>query len=168
MITKSIGLDLDGVLFDFSSYFLKYLNIADKSPATSWGDTRYKDNLHLVHGDHIFWSNLPLLVDSKEINFPVVRYVTARPVSNEVSQKAVIAAGFPNAPVVTVGVNGDKYPYLVDIDIFIDDAVHNFENLNNKGVTCYLMTRPHNVNYDAGHLRVNNIQEFKEKINGKI
>ncbi len=49
-------------------------------------------------------------------------------------------------------------------DIMIDDSIKNFVDLNSNGILCYLMTRPHNEKYEVGHLRVNNMKEFFERV----
>ena len=49
------------------------------------------------------------------------------------------------------------------VDVYIDDAVHNYEDLNSKGVLCKLISRPHNMWFDAGNDRYDDILDFQER-----
>ncbi|MCA9750027.1 MAG: hypothetical protein KC414_13035, partial [Romboutsia sp.] len=146
-----IGLDIDGVLADFGTHFLDYLNIEDKSPAKEWDDDRFVSNFHRIMDDENFWLTIPRLIEPYSLKFKPVIYVTARSIPSEITKKWLLNNGFPDVPLISVGYNENKIDSLKDtIDVFIDDAVHNFEELNNAGIECLLMTRSHNLDYDAG------------------
>lgn len=143
-----IGLDLDGVLSDFSSHFLEYLGFENKTPATNWDDPRFRENLHKVVGDEKFWLTMPRLIDPAILDFKPVIYVTARPVESSVTATWLLLNKFPDAPVVTVGFGGTKVEALRGkVDLFIDDAYHNYIELNKAGIKCLLMSRSHNIKY---------------------
>ena len=49
------------------------------------------------------------------------------------------------------------------VDLFIDDSIGNFEDLNSKGLLCFLITSNSNKDYQTD-LRINtlNIEEIME------
>jgi hypothetical protein len=157
---KKVFLDIDGVLNFFGEYFLDYLGIEDKTPPEKWSDSRYVDNMHRIVNDVDFWLNIPA-IDYKEIKFEVSGYCTARPIPSSVTEEWLLRNGFPKAPVYTVGLNGSKLKVLKEqgCEIFLDDAAHNFKELNDGGIKTYLLTRSHNKNIKT-NLRVDSIQEF--------
>lgn len=155
-----VGLDIDGVLADFDKHFLEYLNFEDKTPAKHWDDPRFKDNFHKVIGDEVFWSTMPKLVNAEDLHFIPVIYVTARPIDTEITLRWLYKHGFPPAEVITVGHNGSKVEALLGkVDYFIDDAYHNYKELNENGVNCVLMTRNHNKQYKV-EKRINSINQI--------
>jgi uncharacterized protein YlaI len=160
-----ILLDIDGVLADFGTHFLNYLNIEDKTPPTKWDDPRFTENMFKIENDISFWLSLPRLIEPNEIKFKVSGYCTARPIPSYVTELWLASHGFPKAPVHTVGLGGDKVNILkgVKCDVFIDDSESNFNQLNNAGIKTYLMTRSHNINVDTP-LRVNTMEDFNIRV----
>lgn len=159
-----IWLDLDGVCFDFDSHFLKWLNLP-KHPAESWDDRRFVDNMSKVAYVDEFWLSIPRLFDPKILSFKIEGYCTARSCSVEVIKESLNINGFPIAPIINVGFDGNKGEALFGkCDIMLDDAIHNFNQINEYGVLCYLMTRHHNLSYDVGKFRVNSMREFISEI----
>lgn len=160
-----IGLDLDGVLSDFSSHFLKYLEFENQTPATDWDDPRFRENLHKVVGDDTFWLTMPRLIDPAILDFAPVIYVTARPVESSVTAMWLLLNKFPDAPVVTVGQGSSKVEALRGkVDLFIDDAYHNYIELNKAGIRCLLMTRSHNLKYDVGQDRIESLANLQANL----
>jgi guanylate kinase len=161
---KSIWLDIDGVVADFNAHFLNYLNFEDKTPAKRWEDERFKNNWHLIAEDEIFWTTMPFIEENKKlINTENIRgFCTARSCPSQVTKEWFKMNGLQDIPVITVGLNGRKSDYLnqVGCELFVDDAVHNFEDLNNNGIDCYLMTRSHNLYYKTDK-RINNLEILK-------
>lgn len=156
-----IGMDIDSVLGDFGSHFLDYLGIEDKIPAKEWGDPRYKDNFHLIAEDWKFWLTMPMLNEPSTLTFKIDYYITARSIPSWVTKAWLDHNGYPNAPVITVGHNGDKLKVMKElgITIMLDDAIHNYESLNDGGITCFMYTRPHNEDYETD-MRCNTMQDF--------
>ena len=145
-----VGLDIDDVLADFGRHFLNYLDLEDKSLPTDWSDVRFKDNFHRIIGDKNFFLTMPRLVDPDTLHFIPVIYVTARHIDTEVTEQWLRINGFPPAPVISVGHHGSKVDALRGkVDYFIDDAYHNYVELNNAGINCVLFTANHNK-----HLKV--------------
>ena len=162
---KRVYLDIDGILADFETHFLSYLNLPTDHP-TDWNDSRFRDNFHLILNDTEFWLTIPPIVNTIEISYPIEGYCTSRPISNEVTQEWLDMYGFPKGQLINVGMEGKKSEVLKDIcDVFVDDSIKNFIDCHNNGILCYLMTRPHNEKYtDVGHLRVKNMNDFIQKL----
>lgn len=137
-----IGLDIDEVVADFCNHFFNYLGL-DSTPATDWDDERF-DLFDKIEKDMDFWMSIPALYHQDEINFIPQCFVTSRPISSKYSKEWLQKAGFKNPVVFTVGLEGSKYQYVKDLDLFVDDAPHNFKELSSKGCNVLLMDRPHN------------------------
>lgn len=121
--------------------------------------------MYKVEDDSLFWLSIPPIFDPSLMKFTPTMYVTARPIHNDISTLALKIHGFPTAPVITVGHGNSKVNALKGkVDVFVEDAVHNFEELNNNNILCYLCTRSHNKDYDAKDLRVNNLLDFQDKV----
>lgn len=160
-----IGLDLDGVITDFHNHFLDYLNLP-KHRVTGWDDKRFVDNFHLIDHDKEFWKTLPRLFDPEELIFTPTLYCTARNIATEISEYNLFDFNkMPLAPVYTVGRNRSKVETLKGrVDIFLDDHVKNFEELNEAGVTTFLITREHNEYYNAPKgMRFDSLLDFQDK-----
>lgn len=156
-------LDVDGICADFNKHFLDYLNIEDKTPAKSWEDSRFKDNWKRIENDEKFWLTIPPMKGVKSLNF--YGYCTARPISNTVTREWMKKNNFPNKPIINVGVGGSKVKDLkrVGCELFVDDAIHNFEEINKSNIPCLLMTRSHNINYIVNeNKRINKLGEIKK------
>lgn len=158
---KKILVDIDGVLAAFGEHFINYLDFDDKSQPTEWSDKRFVDNIHKVDNDVEFWLTIPKLIEPSDIKFKISGYCTARNISKKVTELWLRNNGFPDKPVYSVGLGKSKVEVLKEVgcDIFIDDSESNFNELNNNGVLCYLMTRSHNLNVNTP-LRVNSLEEF--------
>lgn len=161
---KRLYLDIDGVLADFEKYFLDYLGLPKTSP-TDWNDYRFRENFKKIENDNAFWMGIPRLFDPSEFDYPITGYVTARPIDNAVTSKWLENAGFPKGDLINVGSNGSKVDILKEkCDVFVDDSIYNFTELQNAGVTCFLMSRPHNKKYNVGIYRVADIKELLTRI----
>ncbi len=68
---------------------------------------------------------------------------------------------FPVAPVISVGRGESKVEQAksIGVEVFVDDAYHNFKELNDGGIFTYLITRSHNEKYDVGHRRINHLND---------
>ena len=161
--TKSIWLDIDGVVADFNTHFLEYLNFEDKAPAREWEDPRFKNNWKLIADDEKFWTTIPFIKETRSLikRDRIRGFCTARSCPSQVTREWFRMNGIEDMPIITVGLNGKKSDYLnqVGCEIFVDDAVHNFEDLNNNGIDCYLLTRSHNIYYETTK-RINKLKEI--------
>ena len=158
-----IGLDIDGVCAEFSASFLEYLGLPTHE-ADSWTDPRFRENMHRVDGDLYFWSTIKPIIPGNFVRFQPELYCTSRNIPSDISRAWLVNKGFPHAPVLTVPRGESKVDALKGkIDLFLDDAIHNFEELNAAGIPCLLVTRSHNVHYDAGKKRVESLLDFQKR-----
>jgi len=146
--------DLDGVLFDFTGHFYKYLGLPDHEPVI-WDDPRIREHFHLIETDHEFWLTIPAYTN--KLPYPPLGYVTTRPVPSWVSAEALWKAGFDYAPVYT---GRDKTAYIPKGSVMVDDAAHNFEELTAAGVKCYLLDKAYNQHVETD-MRIYNLDEIK-------
>ena len=162
---KRVFLDVDGVLADFAGHLIQYYDeVEDKDTSvTTWADERIVKHFHLTKNDVNFWLSIPPLIDPNDINFPIAGYCTARlgNVPEGITEIWLRENGFPSAPVWLTDTNESKVPMLLEmcVDIMLDDAPHNFRELNAAGIKTCLMDMPYNRDYKT-NLRVDSIQEF--------
>lgn len=162
---KRVWLDIDGILADFESFFLSYLGLPRHHP-TDWNDYRFREEFHRIENDDRFWSEIPRIVDPQELRYPITGYITSRPCFNLTIELWFEKMGYPKAELINIWGTGNKKSDFLkgNCDVMVDDSIQNFVEMQNQGVLCYLMTRPHNAKYDVGHYRVNSLKEFFDKI----
>jgi len=159
-----IGLDIDEVLADFNSAW----TARNHTFPNNWDaefDQMRKDGVL----DSFYLSLQPLIFPT-ELQFHPACYITARPVSSQISAEWLAAHGFPPAPVYTTTHHHPPTPALpapaahtkafyakeAKLDIFIDDNWENCLQIEREaGVFCYLFDRPHNSHIKCGHRRLN-------------
>lgn len=162
---KKVYLDIDGILADYESHFLSELKLPEYHPS-DWNDYRFRDGFDIIKNDENFWINIPKLIDSEIISYPIEGYCTSRPISNEITQQWLNKNNFPKGELINIYDTGKTKSEVLKnkCDIFIDDCITNFIDCNSNGITCFLMTRPHNKKYDVGHYRVDSVFEFIKKV----
>lgn len=160
-----VGLDFDGVLADFSSAYKQRLIEAgvenypqDEQPHWSfpYGTNEVWDK---IKSDESFWLNLKPLCDPEDLAFPVEVYISKRSIPVEWSQKWVVRNGFPAAPIIHVEHSKVDAVRGANIDIFVDDSVKNFVELNRAKLHCLLMDAPYNRYLNVGHKRIKHLRE---------
>ncbi len=160
-----IGIDIDGVLADFTSSWCELYPDVHQSP-TSW----YMDRMMLKRFEQMktdntlndFYLNIKPLVSAEELPFEPFCYITSRPVSKEITEQWLDKHDFPCRTVYSINIKESKVDAAKEagVEIFIDDSYDNFVDLNNNGVFTYLYTQPWNVKYDVGHMRLNSLNEL--------
>ena len=160
-----IGLDIDGIICDFSgSWNARYPEISAK-PNSWYFDRKITTRFEEMRSNNTlnqFYLNLEPLIKPEEIPFEPHCYITSRPVSKEITEQWLDKHGFPTRPVYSVDMGETKIEVAktAGIEIFIDDSFGNFVELNNNGIFTYLYSTSWNSRYNVGHMRINSLQEL--------
>lgn len=164
--TIRIGLDLDDVCFDWTGAWASRWGMGEQ---TAWFfDREIMQRFEIMReADELddFYLNLESIVDPTKIPFEPHCYITSRPVDNKISEQSLDRNDFPTRPVFTVGLNKSKVDIAIEqkLDIFVDDRYENFRSLNEAGICCFLMDKPHNRRYDVGYKRIKSLEELKNR-----
>lgn len=159
-----IGLDIDEVIANWVDAWMERYNI--KARPQSWAfDYEIFDRFEKMKKSgelDEFYLNLKPLIGASELPFEPHCYITARPVSTEVTEKWLELHGFPSKRVYTVEPRTTKAQIAKEagVDIFIDDSYDNFVELNREGICTYLLTREHNKRFNVGHLRIDSLKDL--------
>lgn len=147
-----ISLDVDGVLADFETAYLKRFK---KWPNKDWAITRNVANI-LIH-ERDFWLNLPVL---NKVEFIPRMYCSARVNPKRWSKQYLRNNGFPEAPLYQVpGYKLSKAKTLKGrCDVHIEDSVKNFLDLNRQGIPCLIYNNSTNA-YLGPILRIYTLNE---------
>ena len=138
-----IGLDVDQVLADFEGGYLKRFK---KWPKYDWAITRNVENI-LIH-ERNFWINLEV------INYPDFKprlYCSSRVNNRNWTREFLRKNRFPSSPLYQIpGYKLSKVDTVKGkVDVFIDDSIHNFIDLNLNGVPCLLMDSESNKEWGS-------------------
>jgi hypothetical protein len=165
MNIHNIGLDIDGVIADFTRGWHNVYPDAPAMPDHYNYDPlmgkRFKAMKEAGTLDDFFLGLNPL-IHPKNIPFVPKGYVTARPIDTQVTELWLKLNGFPKAKVITIPWGESKVDAMKEagIETFIDDFYDNFKDLNDAGITTYLYTAPWNIMHDVGDLRLNSLKEL--------
>lgn len=132
-----IGLDIDNTIADFN---LGYLRRFKKWPNKDWCITRNVQNI-LIH-EKDFWLNLPVI---RTPDFTPRLFCSAR-VNNRRWTKQYLRNLGLNSPLYQVpGYHISKAKILKGkVDVFVEDSLKNFIDLNLHGIPCLLIDEPAN------------------------
>lgn len=160
-----IGLDIDGVLADFTLAWHELYPEVSPTPNTWYLDPKIGERFKAMREANtldVFYLNIKPLVNPKDIPFEPHCYITSRPVSREISEQWLKKNGFPEKPVYSLEIKTSKVEAakIAGVDMFIDDFYDNFVELNNGGITTYLYTAPWNIMYDVGEMRLNTLKDI--------
>ena len=149
-----IGTDCDGCIDDFWNPYLARFG----EPKNDFEIT--KNVQQKLSRDREFWTTLPVL---HKPNFDVTLYCTKRTSLKSYLRQWLEDNNFPIAPIYQVLYQyGSKAPYIKGrVDVFVDDSISNFLDMNNSGVPCLLMDNPSNRHLGP-MLRIHSLQ--KEEI----
>jgi hypothetical protein len=160
-----IGLDIDGVLADFTGSWKKVYPEINNTPNSYYFDRRVGERFREMETNGMldeFYMNIDPLIKPEEIPFEPHCYITARPISAKITEKWLDKFHFPGKKVISIGLRDSKVDAAKEagVEIFIDDSYENFVDLNNHGVFCYLFTAPWNERYDVGHMRLDSLKKI--------
>lgn len=165
MNMHNIGLDIDGVLADFTRGWHQVYPDAPALPNRYNYDPKMGERFKTMKKAGVldmFFLSLKPLFDPKKLPFIPKGYVTARPIETNVTERWLAETGFPAGNVITVPWGESKVDAMHEagIEIFIDDFYDNFRDLNDAGIITYLYTAPWNLHYDVGDLRLNSLSDI--------
>ena len=136
-----IGTDLDDVIFAFmESYINRFGN-----PKT---DSEITKNVYKLRKDKDFWTNLPVI---RHCDFVPALYCTKRISSKRFTKDSLAKNGFPERPIYQRHYQRGPKSTLIKgrCDVFIDDSISNFKEINAAGIPCLLMDAPHNQGFET-------------------
>ena len=165
MNTFNIGLDIDGVIADFTRGWNRLYPDVPAMPDRYNYDPLMGQRFKQMKADgtlDAFFLSLKPLIDPSELPFTPKAYVTARPIDTVITEKWLEVMGFPTATVITVEWGASKIDAMkeADIEIFIDDYYGNYTDLVQGGITTYLFTQPWNQEFDVGDMRLNSLKDI--------
>lgn len=149
-----IGLDIDNVIADFD---YGYINRFGKYPKCDWAITRNVNNILIKERE--FWLNLPIL---RLPNFTPKLFCSARVNNKRWTKQYLLNNGLTSPLYQIPGYKLSKYPTLKGkVDVFIDDSLKNFIDLNLNGIPCLLMDSSNNQSWGPiGRIYSLNIEEI--------
>ena len=132
-----IGLDIDDTVCDFIGPYLRRFGIPKKDSEIT------KNVSRILVNDRDFWINLPVI---HRPNFEPALYCTKRIHSKLWSKQFLDMNNLPIAPIYQVLCQvSSKAPRIKGrVDVFVDDSVSNFIDLNLNGIPCLLIDAKHN------------------------
>ena len=141
----NIGLDLDGVLCDFMGAYEERFN-TEQHPERLVSLTITKNCQRVLKTEREFWLGLPVL---NRPDFTPKLYCTERVNAKAWSMGWLERNDMPEAPLYQVfGNTGKKSPRIKGrVDVFIDDSVSNFIELNMAGIPCLLFNSEANQDW---------------------
>ncbi|HNU60234.1 MAG TPA: hypothetical protein PKI08_09820 [Aquaticitalea sp.] len=127
-----IGLDIDGVLADFTLAWHELYPEVSPTPSTWHLDPKIGERFKAMREANTlddFYLNIKPLINPSEIPFEPHCYITSRPVSVEISKQWLKKNGFPEKPVISLEIKSSKVEAAKNagVDIFIDDFYENDE-----------------------------------------
>lgn len=149
-----IFLDIDDVVFKWQEAYAERFNT--RVPK-SWGNSNLmKRRLKVLTKEKEYWLNLPI----KNIpNFQPSGFVSARGIPKSWTKESLKKNNIPgrsNVHQVYWGESKLELLKRLGCDLFIDDKVSTFRELNKNGIFCLLMDAPHNQNVKTKY-RINNL-----------
>lgn len=153
-----IGLDIDDTVCDFLGPYLKRFGIPKEDCEITKNVTR------VLMKDKDFWMNLPII---HRPNFSPELYCTKRVNSKAWSKKFLELNEIPVAPIYQIFYQNTNKSSRIKgkVDVFVDDSISNFIDLNLNGVPCLLMDGKHNQSWGpVGRVYSLDSEEIEESL----
>jgi len=157
-----IGIDIDEVICGWTIGWTEKFGY---DIPENWNFS-YNNSLHFqsMSAEELneFYLNLPPCLKPSELPFEPHCYITSRSVPVELTKQWIQKNGFPTRPVYSIGHNQSKVDVALEsgVEVFVDDAFHNFVELNRAGICTYLWNTPHNQRYNVGYKRIKNFNNL--------
>lgn len=151
-----IGLDIDDTVCDFIGPYLQRFGIPKRDSDIT------KNVSRILIKDKNFWINLPVI---HRPNFMPALYCTKRVNPKTWSKEFLKNNDLPLAPIYQVmsQTSGKSFRIKGRVDVFIDDSISNFIELNSNGVPCLLMNSKGNQDWGPiGRVYSLNKEEIEE------
>lgn len=158
-MSLKVGFDIDNVIAGFS---LGYKRRFGKFPKCDWAITRNVNNILIKERD--FWLNLPIL---RLPDFEPRLFCSARVNNKRWTKKYLVDHGL-TAPLYQVpGYHLSKAKTIGHkVDVFIEDSIKNFIDLNLKGIPCLLIDTEENQYWGpVGRIYTLNYEEIEDAYN---
>jgi len=160
-----IGTDLDDCIISWVGPWCEKFGL--NIPTDWYFSYNTRNHFESLKGEELntFYANLPAKIKPIEIPFPIECYITARSIDQDITERWIENNGFPTRPVISVPFGASKVEAAkaAGIQWFIDDNYETYLEMNKAGITCFLMSAPHNLKYDVGHKRIFSFQDLKER-----
>lgn len=136
-----IGLDLDDTIFAFMQTYINKFG----SPKSS---KEIAKNVYRLRKNKDFWENLPAI---NIPNFKPELICTKRINSKSFTKKALAKINIINTPIYQLYYYHSKKSSRIKgkCDVFIDDSIDNFIELNESGVPCLLIDSEWNRHFNT-------------------
>jgi len=160
-----IGLDIDGVLADFTGSWHALHPEISATPNSWYLDRKVGDRFAEMRKAGTldeFYLNIGTLITPQDIPFEPHCYITSRPVAKEITEQWLDKNGFPAKKVISLDIRQSKVEAAKEagVEVFIDDSYENFVELNKAGIFTYLFSAPWNTRYNIGHMRLNSLNDI--------
>jgi hypothetical protein len=161
----NIGIDIDGVLADFTTAWNEIYPEISATPSSWYLDRKIGQRFDEMRKNGTlddFYLDIPALLKPEDLPFEPCCYITSRPVAKEITEQWIDNNGFPRRKVISLDIKKSKVEAAKEagVEVFVDDSYDNFVELNNAGVFTYLYTAPWNTRYDVGHMRLNSLKDM--------
>ena len=153
-----VGSDIDGVLANFWTAYIDRFGLTPDHIIT-------KNCENVLKYDKEFWTTLPLL---RRPDFEFTLYCTKRVNPKSYIREWIVKNDLPNAPIYRqICQCASKAPMIKGrVDVFIEDSVYNFLDLNRKGIPCLLIDTPENRDWGpVGRIYSLNYDEIEDTYN---
>lgn len=158
----NIGLDIDDVLADFRKGYFDFMK--KEYPNHFYFSYSTVENLSKL--DEEFWLNLKPKTNGATLPFLPKCYISSRiNLSENITEKWIEKNGFPCVPVIHVKTSKLEACKANNINVFVDDFIKNFEELNAANVDTLLLDCPHNKQYNVNPYRIYDLHDLPSKLN---
>lgn len=155
-----VGLDIDDTICAFMGPYLDRFGEPKKDIEITWNVQR------VLRQDREFWLNLPVI---HRPNFQPALYCTKRIHPKAWTRRFLENNDLPIAPIYQVYLQtASKAPKIKGrVDVFVDDSISNFIDMNLKGIPCLLISTPYNRDKwgHIGRIYSLNIEEITDAYN---